>query len=182
MAAFSVREAGEAAQQLPGPLFVVKAQIHAGGRGKGKFKETAAGDKGGVRLAKSRAEVQAFAEQMLGQHAGHGADRTRRPRRQPHLRRRTASTSSASSISRRWSTGPPRASPSSPAQAGGMNIEEVAARDAGEDRHRDHRPGERLHAVPRPRDRLRARASRASRSAPASSSSATSTRWCSTRT
>jgi succinyl-CoA synthetase beta subunit len=64
--AFSVREAGEAVQQLPGPLFVVKAQIHAGGRGKGKFKEAAAGEKGGVRLAKSRAEVQSFAEQMLG--------------------------------------------------------------------------------------------------------------------
>ena len=66
IAAFSVREAGEATQQLPGPLFVVKAQIHAGGRGKGKFKEASAGEKGGVRLAKSRAEVQTFAEQMLG--------------------------------------------------------------------------------------------------------------------
>ena len=44
MVAFSVREAGEAVQQLPGPLFVVKAQIHAGGRGKGKFKEAAAGE------------------------------------------------------------------------------------------------------------------------------------------
>ena len=64
--AFSVREAGEATQQLPGPLFVVKAQIHAGGRGKGKFKEASAGEKGGVRLAKSRAEVQSFTEQMLG--------------------------------------------------------------------------------------------------------------------
>ena len=66
IAAFSVREAGEATEQLPGPLFVVKAQIHAGGRGKGKFKEASAGEKGGVRLAKSRAEVHTFAEQMLG--------------------------------------------------------------------------------------------------------------------
>ncbi|MFA5900884.1 MAG: ADP-forming succinate--CoA ligase subunit beta [Hyphomicrobium sp.] len=65
-AAFSVREAGEATQQLPGPIYVVKAQIHAGGRGKGKFKEPSAGEKGGVRIAKSRAEVQTFAEQMLG--------------------------------------------------------------------------------------------------------------------
>jgi len=65
-AAFSVREAGEATQQLPGPIFVVKAQIHAGGRGKGKFKEPSAGEKGGVRIAKSRAEVEAMAEQMLG--------------------------------------------------------------------------------------------------------------------
>jgi succinyl-CoA synthetase beta subunit len=45
---------------------VVKAQIHAGGRGKGKFKEPAAGDKGGVRIAKSVDEVKAFASQMLG--------------------------------------------------------------------------------------------------------------------
>ncbi len=66
MAAFSAREAGEAVQQLSGPMFVVKAQIHAGGRGKGKFKEASAGPKGGVRLAKSREEVRAFAEQMLG--------------------------------------------------------------------------------------------------------------------
>jgi succinyl-CoA synthetase beta subunit len=66
MAAFSAREAAEAVQQLSGPMFVVKAQIHAGGRGKGKFKEASAGKKGGVRLAKSRDEVRSFAEQMLG--------------------------------------------------------------------------------------------------------------------
>ena len=42
---------------LPGPIWVVKSQIHAGGRGKGKFKEASAGDKGGVRIAKSVAEV-----------------------------------------------------------------------------------------------------------------------------
>jgi succinyl-CoA synthetase beta subunit len=64
--AFSVDEAVEAAKKLPGPVWVVKSQIHAGGRGKGKFKEPAAGDKGGVRLAKSVDEVQAFASQMLG--------------------------------------------------------------------------------------------------------------------
>src|SRR5207247_3187804 len=55
-----------AAKQLPGPLFVVKAQIHAGGRGKGKFKELPADAKGGVRLAKSVEEVEAFAREMLG--------------------------------------------------------------------------------------------------------------------
>ena len=65
-AAFSVKEAGEAAQQLSGPVYVVKAQIHAGGRGKGKFKEAAAGEKGGVRIAKSKDEVATAAEQMLG--------------------------------------------------------------------------------------------------------------------
>ncbi len=66
IAAFTVEDAVKAAQQLPGPVWVVKAQIHAGGRGKGKFKEAAAGDKGGVRLAKSIDEVKSFAEQMLG--------------------------------------------------------------------------------------------------------------------
>src|SRR5213594_4277860 len=59
-------DAETAAKQLPGPVWVVKSQIHAGGRGKGKFKEASAGDKGGVRIAKSVAEVNEFAKQMLG--------------------------------------------------------------------------------------------------------------------
>src|SRR6201999_1071874 len=59
-----------AAKQLPGPIWVVKSQIHAGGRGKGKFKEASAGDKGGVRIAKSVAEVNEFAKQMLGSTLG----------------------------------------------------------------------------------------------------------------
>ena len=59
-------EAEAAAKELGGPLWVVKSQIHAGGRGKGKFKETSAGDKGGVRLAKSIDEVKEFSQQMLG--------------------------------------------------------------------------------------------------------------------
>jgi succinyl-CoA synthetase beta subunit len=61
-----VEEAEAAAKALGGPLWVVKSQIHAGGRGKGKFKEAAAGEKGGVRLAKSVEEVRLFVEQMLG--------------------------------------------------------------------------------------------------------------------
>ncbi|GAA4032212.1 ADP-forming succinate--CoA ligase subunit beta [Sphingomonas rosea] len=65
-AAMSVEEAVEAAKRLPGPLWVVKAQIHAGGRGKGKFKELGPDAKGGVRLAKSIEEVRAAAEEMLG--------------------------------------------------------------------------------------------------------------------
>ncbi|WP_037499019.1 ADP-forming succinate--CoA ligase subunit beta [Sphingomonas jaspsi] len=65
-AAMSVEEAVAAAKQLPGPLWVVKAQIHAGGRGKGKFKELGPDAKGGVRLAKSIDEVRAHAEEMLG--------------------------------------------------------------------------------------------------------------------
>src|SRR5690349_8590173 len=64
--AMSVDEAVEAAKKLPGPLWVVKAQIHAGGRGKGKFKELPPEAKGGVRLAKSIAEVEANAREMLG--------------------------------------------------------------------------------------------------------------------
>ncbi len=65
-AALTVAEAVAAAKQLPGPLYVVKAQIHAGGRGKGKFKELGADAKGGVRLAKSLEEVEANAQEMLG--------------------------------------------------------------------------------------------------------------------
>jgi succinyl-CoA synthetase beta subunit len=65
-AAMSVDEAVEAATKLPGPLWVVKAQIHAGGRGKGKFTELGPDAKGGVRLAKSVEEVRANAEEMLG--------------------------------------------------------------------------------------------------------------------
>ena len=59
-------EAEAAAKALGGPIWVVKSQIHAGGRGKGKFKEAAAGDKGGVRVAKSIDEVKAYSAQMLG--------------------------------------------------------------------------------------------------------------------
>lgn len=55
-----------AARELGGPVWVVKSQIHAGGRGKGIFKEKEAGSKGGVRIAKSPAEVEAFAGEMLG--------------------------------------------------------------------------------------------------------------------
>jgi len=65
-AALTVEEAVAGAKKLPGPLYVVKAQIHAGGRGKGKFKELPADAKGGVRLAKSIEEVEAFAKEMLG--------------------------------------------------------------------------------------------------------------------
>jgi succinyl-CoA synthetase beta subunit len=65
-AAMSVEEAVEASKKLPGPLYVVKAQIHAGGRGKGKFKELPPEAKGGVRLAKNAEEVRAAAADMLG--------------------------------------------------------------------------------------------------------------------
>ncbi|NDH50919.1 MAG: ADP-forming succinate--CoA ligase subunit beta [Betaproteobacteria bacterium] len=56
IAAFTLQEAVEAAQKLGGPVWVVKAQIHAGGRGKG----------GGVKLARSIDEVKAVASEILG--------------------------------------------------------------------------------------------------------------------
>ncbi|MES2539877.1 MAG: ADP-forming succinate--CoA ligase subunit beta, partial [Pseudomonadota bacterium] len=59
-------DAKTAAGELDGPLWVVKSQIHAGGRGKGHFKEPEAGEKGGVRLARSVGEAAEFARQMLG--------------------------------------------------------------------------------------------------------------------
>src|ERR1700710_678115 len=54
--AYTVQEAVEAAQKLGGPVWVVKAQIHAGGRGKG----------GGVKLARSIEEVKKLAGEILG--------------------------------------------------------------------------------------------------------------------
>jgi len=65
-AALTVDEAVEAAGKLPGPLWIVKAQIHAGGRGKGKFVELPPEAKGGVRLARSAEDVRAAAADMLG--------------------------------------------------------------------------------------------------------------------
>jgi len=59
-------EAKTAAGELDGPIWVVKSQIHAGGRGKGHFKEAEAGEKGGVRLAHSVSEAAEQARQMLG--------------------------------------------------------------------------------------------------------------------
>ena len=66
VAVLDAKDAEAAAKSLGGPLWVVKSQIHAGGRGKGNFKEATAGDKGGVRLAKSVDEVVANVKQMLG--------------------------------------------------------------------------------------------------------------------
>ncbi len=59
-------EAKTAAGEIDGPIWVVKAQIHAGGRGKGKFKEASAGEKGGVRVTKSVSDAADEAMKMLG--------------------------------------------------------------------------------------------------------------------
>ena len=64
---FKAEEAEAAARQLGGPVWVVKSQIHAGGRGKGTFKGAPAGAKGGVRVTKSIDEVKQFAGEMLGE-------------------------------------------------------------------------------------------------------------------
>ncbi|KQQ12042.1 succinyl-CoA synthetase subunit beta [Methylobacterium sp. Leaf123] len=64
---FKPEEAAAAADELGGPVWVVKSQIHAGGRGKGTFKGAPEGAKGGVRVTKSKDEVVQFAREMLGQ-------------------------------------------------------------------------------------------------------------------
>jgi succinyl-CoA synthetase beta subunit len=63
--AWTPDEAEAAVAKLPGPVYVVKSQIHAGGRGAGRFADDPNG-KGGVRLARSPAEVRAAAEAMIG--------------------------------------------------------------------------------------------------------------------
>lgn len=65
--AYSPNEAKEAAKQLQGsPVFVVKSQIHAGGRGKGRFEGLGPDAKGGVRVVKTADDVKANADEMLG--------------------------------------------------------------------------------------------------------------------
>ena len=66
VAVYSVEQAEEWAGKLPGPVYVVKSQIHAGGRGKGKFKELPEDAAGGVRLARSVEDVVANVKEMLG--------------------------------------------------------------------------------------------------------------------
>ena len=66
VAIFSAGEAEAAARELGGPVWVVKSQIHAGGRGKGTFKGAAPDAKGGVRVVRSVEEVARNAAEMLG--------------------------------------------------------------------------------------------------------------------
>ena len=63
---FSPADVDKALEQLPGPVWVVKSQIHAGGRGKGKFKELPEDAKGGVRVSFSPEEVRTNVAEMLG--------------------------------------------------------------------------------------------------------------------
>ncbi|MDZ4371942.1 MAG: ATP-grasp domain-containing protein, partial [Phenylobacterium sp.] len=64
--AFTVQDAVDAAEKLGGPVFVVKSQIHAGGRGKGRFEGLGPDAKGGVRVVKSAEDVKTNAQEMLG--------------------------------------------------------------------------------------------------------------------
>ncbi|MEM6972136.1 MAG: ADP-forming succinate--CoA ligase subunit beta [Pseudomonadota bacterium] len=66
IAVTDVADAAKAVEDLGGPVWVVKAQIHAGGRGKGSFKEADAGEKGGVRIATAEDDAIAFVQQMFG--------------------------------------------------------------------------------------------------------------------
>jgi len=63
--AYSIAEAISVAEKLDGSLYVVKSQIHAGGRGAGHFLDSST-DKGGVRVVKTVSEVGSAAEDMLG--------------------------------------------------------------------------------------------------------------------
>ncbi len=163
-AAMTVDEAVAAAGKLPGPLFVVKAQIHAGGRGKGKFKELPPEAKGGVRLAKSADEVRAAATDMLGntlvtiQTGEHGKQVNRLYvtdgvdiARELYLA--LLVDRGSSEIALVAST------------EGGMDIEHVAEAHARAHPHLHDRPRRRHPAAPRAQRRLRARPDRRPRQA-----------------
>ena len=127
-----------AAGEPDGPIWVVKAQIHAGGRGKGRFKEPTAGEKGGVRITKSVEEAADEAQKMLGRTlvthqtgpAGKTVNRMRyiedgfghRPAAPP---RRSCRPRHLPRIALRGSR-----------PEGGMDIEEVAAKTPGQDPRR----------------------------------------------
>src|SRR5258707_6284939 len=66
VAVLRASDSDAAAKTLGGPVWVGKSQIHAGGRGKGKFKETSAGDQGGARIAKSVSEGNEIAKPSFG--------------------------------------------------------------------------------------------------------------------
>jgi succinyl-CoA synthetase beta subunit len=106
---------------------VVKAQIHAGGRGKGKFKELGPDAKGGVRLAKSLSRrCEAHAEGHARQHAGDDPDRCQKASRSTASTSPMASISARNSTSRCSSTARPAAIAVVASTEGGMDIETVA--------------------------------------------------------
>ena len=144
-----VEDAEAAAKELGGPLWVVKSQIHAGGRGKGKFKEAAAGEKGGVRLAKSIDEVKTFVKRNARQHAGHHPDRPRRQAGQPPLYRGRLRHREGILPLGCWSIARPRASPSSSRPKAAWTSRKSPI-DARKDPYVLGRSGHRHHAASRP--------------------------------
>ena len=122
--AFSAAEAVAAAKKLPGPVWVVKAQIHAGGRGKGQVQGRRR-RVSGVRLAKSIEEVERFAGEMLGKTLV--TIQTGPPAASSiGSTSRTARRSRASSISRRFVDRASSRVAFIASEAGGMDIEQVA--------------------------------------------------------
>ena len=126
VAIFTADEAEAAAKSLPGPLYVVKSQIHAGGRGKGKFKELRRRRQGrrAARQVGRRRRRQRQGD--AGQHARHQADRRRPASRSTASISRTAPTSPASSTARCWSTAATGRVAFVVSTEGGMDIEAVA--------------------------------------------------------
>ena len=127
-----------------------RAQIHAGGRGKGKFKEAAAGDKGGVRLARSVDEVKRFADRDARHDAGHRADRPGRQAGQPPLYRGRLRHRPELYLSVLVDRDDRAASSFVASTEGGMDIEEVAHKTPEKIHHLLHRSGDRRHAASRP--------------------------------
>ena len=164
MCRFPRRGADKAAKELGARSRVVKAQIHAGGRGKGRFKEPTPVTRA-ASGSRNRATRPAFAEQMLGKTLV-TMQTGPRAARSSGSRSRRAPTSPASST---LGSGRPRHLPRRDhrldrrrhGHRGG------GAQDAGEDLHASTiDPATRLHAVPRPQGRLRTRAYRASQVKP----------------
>ncbi len=150
-------EAKTAAGEMDGPIWVVKAQIHAGGRGKGHFAEADAGEKGGVRITKSVEEAAEEAKKMLGRTPSHAPDRRIGQAGRPRLHRGWLGHSA------RALPGAPRRPPNLPhllrlLDRGRHGHRGGGREDAGEDPLVLCRPRHRLPAVPWPPHRLRARA------------------------
>ncbi len=159
-AAMSVDEAVAAAERLPGPLYVVKAQIHAGGRGKGRFKELGPDAKGGVRLARTLDEVRAAAAEMLGNTLV--TVQTGPQGKQVNRLYVTDGVDIAKRILPRFAgRAEDRADRLRRLDRGRHGHRAGRPRHAGEDRDLHRRSGDRLHAPSRPRRRPRARPRRA---------------------